>query len=373
MKNKLYFHLPSLLFLLLLLIPDPRVTILPRTDDGMAYTLEPYVDYLDTTKGSMGTFSTLSDSLIVFEYTLQKVNDNENVKPISGFTMAFTGSKTRRYLDAGGYDFLDIDISLKEANSFIIYIKTFEHFTDTTNWVTQRYSEAEVMLEPRKRLYRLPIKSLKTPNWWKSLIGPRFLTLPEEPDFTKIIAIDFQNNPGGALDIPERMEIRKIEFRKDRRPLYIFAFGGFLLWVAGVALFFFILKWRQLKRDSGSGKHIKHVDLSRHSDEQIERLETFIGSHFQQPELSVEHLSRECGISLPRISSLLKQKYQMNFKQYLNDVRITESKRLLKETDRTITEIAYAVGYNSIPHFNRVFRQLSDSTPTEFRDGKSPE
>lgn len=368
MKNKTYFYLPSLLFLLLLLIPDPKLTILPRDDAAMPYRLEPYVDYLDTTKGSMGILSTLSDSQIVFEYTLRKVNEDENTKPISGFTMMFMGNKKQRYLDAGGYDFLDIDVSMKEANSFIIYVKTFEHFTDTTNWVTQRYSETEVMLEPRKRSYRLPIKSFTTPNWWKSLIGPRFLTLPKEPDFKKVIAIDFQNNPGGALDVPERMEITKIEFRKDRKLLYGFAFGGFLLWLAGTALVLLLLKLRELKKDKNGGKHIKHVDLSRHSDEQLERLETYIGSHFQQPELSVELVSRECGISLPRISSLLKQKYQMNFKQYLNDVRITESKRLLKETDRTITEIAYAVGYNSIPHFNRVFRQLTESTPTEFRD-----
>lgn len=373
MKNKIIFYLPSLLFLLLLFIPDQKLSILPRTADTMAYRLEPYVDYLDTTKGSMGTFSTLSDSQIVFEYTLRKVNDDENVKPISGFTMIFTGNKERRYLDAGGYDFLDIDVSMKEAASFIMYVKTFEHFTDTTNWVTQRYSETEVMLEPRTRSYRLPIKSFKTPNWWKSLIGPRFLTLPKEPDFTKVIAIDFQNNPGGALDVPERMKITRIEFRKDRRLLYWLAFGGFLVWLAGTALTLLLLRLRELKKESNTGKHIKHVDLSRHSDEQLERLEAYIGSHFQQPELSVEMVSRECGISLPRISSLLKQKYQMNFKQYLNDVRITESKRLLKETDRTITEIAYAVGYNSIPHFNRVFRQLTEATPTAFRDGASQE
>ena len=236
MKNKTYFYLPSLLFLLLLLLPDPKLTILPRDDDTMPYRLEPYVDYLDTTKGSMGTFSTLTDSQIVFEYTLRKVNDDENTKPISGFTMMFLGNKKQRYLDAGGYDFLDIDVSMKEASSFVIYVKTFEHFTDTTNWVTQRYSETEVMLEPRTQSYRLPIKSFTTPNWWKSLIGPRFLTLPKEPDFRKVIAMDFQNNPGGALDIPERMEITKIQFRNDRRLLYGFAFGGFLLWIAGTAL-----------------------------------------------------------------------------------------------------------------------------------------
>lgn len=366
MIKSVLLYLPSLLFLLVSQLPEKAMTVLPLKGDQW-YRMEPYVDYLDTTRGSLGTFSQISDSLLVFEYTLRMVNHTETIKPISGFTLMFNRDKMGKFVDVSAYDYLDIDVRMKEASSFILYLKTYEHFTDTTNWMTLRYSEKEVALQPRTTGYRLRFKEFSTPNWWKSLIGPRFLTLPKEPDFTKLMAIDFQNTPGGPLDVLERMEIRRIEFRKDRSLLNGIAIGGCLFWIFVVSVFL-LIRYRKELALTDPAKPIKHIILGNQSEEQLKRVATYIGSNFQQPDLSVETVSRETGISLPRISALLQQKYRMNFKQYLNDVRITESKHLLKETDRTIAEIAFAVGYNSIPHFNRVFRQLADSTPTEYRD-----
>jgi AraC-like DNA-binding protein len=366
MIKKAALYLPALIFLAFLLPPESRLTILPSKGER-SFRVEAYVDYLDTTRGSLGTFTTLSDSLLVFEYTLHPVNNNSASKPISGFTMMFDKYARGQFLDVSSYDYLDIDISLKEGTSFILYFKTFEHFTDTTKWMTQRYSEEEVTVLPRTARYRLKFREFSTPTWWKSLIGPRFLTLPKTPDYTKLMALDFQNTPGGPLEVPERMEIRRIEFVRDRRALVIIALCGSGLWIIIVSL---ILLVRRKKRNmaTGMGKPARHVTLVNHSDEQLQRLVEFIGSNYQSPELSAEVLGRETGIGLPRISALLQQKYSMNFKQYLNDIRITEAKRLLRESDRTIAEIAFAVGYNSIPHFNRVFRQHTETTPTDFRE-----
>ena len=370
MLKKISLFLPALVFFALSLLPESRLTILPSTGER-PYRLDPYVDYQDSTRGSLGTFTRNSDSTIIFEYTLRMVNNNEAIKPISGFTMMFDKHSTGTYLDISPYDFLDIDVSLKEGTSFILYFKTFEHFTDTTKWMTQRYSETEVTLQPRTTHYRLRFREFSTPSWWKSLIGPRFLTLPKKPDYTKLMAIDFQNTPGGPLNVPERMEIRHIEFSKDRRILYAVSLIGGLLWLSAATVLL-LLKYRRRPVSSGSDKPARHITLANHSDEQLQRLVDFIGGSYQSPELSVEVVGRETGISVPRISALLQQKYRMNFKQYLNDVRIAESKRLLRETDRTIAEIAFAVGYNSIPHFNRVFRQHTETTPTDFREsGKS--
>jgi AraC-like DNA-binding protein len=114
----------------------------------------------------------------------------------------------------------------------------------------------------------------------------------------------------------------------------------------------------------------QQIDLKNQSDKEYKRLEQFIGAHFQEPELTVEQVGRETGITPTRIPLLLQQKHGLAFKSYLNEVRITEAKRLLKETDRTITEIAFAVGYNSIPHFNRVFRQEAGASPKEYRGNR---
>jgi len=362
-KKVIVYAVPLLLFALIAAIPNRPLTIIPA-GGGPEYRLEPYVDYTDTTRGSLGSLAGTTDSMIVFSYTLRTVNDNETIKPISGFTLMFDKHSQGRFLDLSGYHYLDIDVSMKEASSFVLYLKTFEHFTDTTNWVTQRYTEKEVVIEPRKTRYRLEFRNFTTPNWWKSLIGPRYLTLPAGADYKKVMAIDFQNNPGGQIGVPERMEIRRIEFGRSRRGYFVAAFIITLIWVTGVFLF----SVRRRFRRAGAGRCVKPLPITNHWEEQLRQLEEYIGANYQNPALSVEMISHERGIGLPRISTLLQQKYRMNFKQYLNDVRIKEAKRLLRETDRTIAEIAFAVGYNSIPHFNRVFRQHTDKTPTEFRE-----
>ncbi len=368
MKKTAVLYLPVLAFLGVILIPASRLTLLPAGGGELPFRAEAYVDYTDTTRGSLGTFPVFSDSLLVFEYTLQMVNNNLQIKPISGFTLWFDKNAEGKYLDISRYDFLDLEVRLKEGTSFILYLKTFEHFTDTNNWQTLRYTEKEVVTQPRVGRYRLAFRDFSTPSWWKSLVGPRFLTLPEQPDYTRCMALDFQNTPGGALEVPERMEIRRIEFVRDRRLFNGVMLGCAALWMLMVTI---VLLVRRRRGVSGVAveKPAHHVNLVNHSDELAGRLVEFIGQNFQVPELSVDRVGRETGISLPRISTLLQQKYGMNFKQYLNDIRITEAKRLLRESDRTIAEIAFAVGYNSIPHFNRVFRQHTETTPTDYREG----
>ena len=73
------------------------------------------------------------------------------------------------------------------------------------------------------------------------------------------------------------------------------------------------------------------------------------------------------GFSARKISDLIKENYSLSFKQYINNIRFNEAKRLLKESNLPINEIAYKVGFNNISHFNRAFRQYCNCSPQEYR------
>ena len=64
------------------------------------------------------------------------------------------------------------------------------------------------------------------------------------------------------------------------------------------------------------------------------------------------------------IFKLIKGK---NFVEYLNEVRIRNAMDLLKTTDINISEACFAVGFNNLGHFNRVFKELMGLTPSDFR------
>jgi YesN/AraC family two-component response regulator len=58
----------------------------------------------------------------------------------------------------------------------------------------------------------------------------------------------------------------------------------------------------------------------------------------------------------------------VTFTDYLGRVRVEKAKNLLLNRHLRISEIAYAVGFQSLTHFNRVFRKITGQAPTVFRD-----
>jgi AraC-like DNA-binding protein len=57
----------------------------------------------------------------------------------------------------------------------------------------------------------------------------------------------------------------------------------------------------------------------------------------------------------------------INFTDYLARVRIEKSKNLLLNPNLRVSEIAYEVGFQSLTHFNRVFKKLLGQSPTDYR------
>lgn len=57
----------------------------------------------------------------------------------------------------------------------------------------------------------------------------------------------------------------------------------------------------------------------------------------------------------------------MPFHEYLNGLRLTRAKALLADRHSRISEVAYAVGFNDLSHFDKTFRKMVGRSPTEYR------
>jgi AraC-like DNA-binding protein len=62
-----------------------------------------------------------------------------------------------------------------------------------------------------------------------------------------------------------------------------------------------------------------------------------------------------------------KSRMSKNFVDYLHEVRISYACRYLMETDKTISEIAYVTGFNTVPNFNKQFKNKTGLCPTKYR------
>jgi AraC family L-rhamnose operon regulatory protein RhaS len=78
-------------------------------------------------------------------------------------------------------------------------------------------------------------------------------------------------------------------------------------------------------------------------------------------------MSEACRLGRTQFSELLKKHTGDTPVTYLNRIRLREAQRLLGESDKTITEIALAVGFNSSQYFATVFKEFTDMDASGFR------
>ena len=98
----------------------------------------------------------------------------------------------------------------------------------------------------------------------------------------------------------------------------------------------------------------------------IGKIIDFCNNHFKE-KISLNTLSKEIGISRSHISHTFSERIKMNFRDYINSLRIKHSVRLMNSGNMTITEIAYESGFESIRTINRVFKQYYNMSPSEYR------
>jgi AraC-like DNA-binding protein len=91
---------------------------------------------------------------------------------------------------------------------------------------------------------------------------------------------------------------------------------------------------------------------------------------YLNPELTLNDLAEKLEISTRELSFILNSELKLNFFNFVNTFRINEAKHILSEktNNKTILEILYEVGFNNKSAFNRVFKEFTGYTPTEFRN-----
>lgn len=96
----------------------------------------------------------------------------------------------------------------------------------------------------------------------------------------------------------------------------------------------------------------------------------YIQHHFRQT-LTLDQVAFYCGLSSNYFSECFRKVIGVTFQGYVKDLRLNFAKSLLKTTSFPITDICYASGFNSLPHFERAFKQKYTVSPRQLRNKKS--
>ena len=99
---------------------------------------------------------------------------------------------------------------------------------------------------------------------------------------------------------------------------------------------------------------------------QLMKVLDYIDAHLGQ-NLKLENLAQLLDMSQFHFSRLFKQSMGLAPYQYLTQQRVERAKQLLKQTDRSIVDIALHCGFNSHSHLSKKFRQITGMTPKSYR------
>lgn len=83
--------------------------------------------------------------------------------------------------------------------------------------------------------------------------------------------------------------------------------------------------------------------------------------------LSLSYLAERVGLRPTRLEQLFRDTVGMTPKQYQKHLRIEEAKKRLIDVRHSVKQVAYLVGYKSVPHFCNDFKRATGLTPTTFR------
>lgn len=99
----------------------------------------------------------------------------------------------------------------------------------------------------------------------------------------------------------------------------------------------------------------------------IKRAKDYIRTH-QENDLTLEHVARASHASTFHFCKMFKRATGLTFTDYLSRVRVEKAKHLLVNPQRRVSEVAFDVGFQSLTHFNRVFRKVVGTSPTQYRE-----
>lgn len=114
-------------------------------------------------------------------------------------------------------------------------------------------------------------------------------------------------------------------------------------------------------------ENTKLIDSIKPDYELLHKILNYSQENFTK-DISLKTISTQFGYSYTYLSKYLNNILGISFVDFINENRINYALYLLKNTQNTITDIAYTCGYSSIRSFNRNFLKITNNTPKSYRN-----
>lgn len=132
-----------------------------------------------------------------------------------------------------------------------------------------------------------------------------------------------------------------------------------------------LIQSRQVLRNKFTGKEaqaerVEQVKLKTPDERLLERIMLTINSNISNPDLSVEFISQEVGISRAHLHRKLKELTNQSPRDFIRNIRLKQAANLLASGNQNVTEVMYAVGMQNAASFSTMFKNFYGVSPKEY-------
>lgn len=130
-----------------------------------------------------------------------------------------------------------------------------------------------------------------------------------------------------------------------------------------------LIMQRRMLKEKYSGEVAVNEDIAKikSNDERLfERVRKVVLDNLASPDLSVEFIAREVGVSRSHLQRRLKVAANMNPSEYIKRERMRHAALMLSKKNVAVSEVAYATGFSTLSHFSTCFKEHYGMSPTRY-------
>lgn len=108
------------------------------------------------------------------------------------------------------------------------------------------------------------------------------------------------------------------------------------------------------------------IEITPQDNERLRTVFNFVREHFKR-QITLDEIAEKSSLTPPSFARYFKKNTGKTFTQFVNEYRLVHAIKLLAEEPISITDICYECGFNNFSHFNKLFKEYTGKSPSEYR------
>jgi len=108
------------------------------------------------------------------------------------------------------------------------------------------------------------------------------------------------------------------------------------------------------------------IEIAPQDNERIRNIFNFVRENFTR-QISLDEIAEESSMTPPSFARYFKKNTGKTFTQFVNEYRLVHASKLLAEKPTSITDICFESGFNNFSHFNKLFKDYTGQSPSDYR------